>query len=85
MDDVVTTAATARPLESGVEVRQFQMGQGRHDGTQYNFFAEDKIFSVRVMDMQDLKYHNVWLYDDGCWKSSTATSPGSSRAIHTWT
>ena len=75
MDDVVTTAATARPLESGAEVRQFQMGQGRHDGTQYNFFAEDKIFSVRVMDMQDLKYHNVWLYDDGLLEIINSNEP----------
>lgn len=66
MDGVITTA-TARKLDTNVEVRQFQMGQGTHDGTQYNFFAEDKLFSLRVMDMPNLsrKYLNVWIYDDG--------------------
>ena len=65
MDDVVITKASARPLEAGPEVRQFQFGIGVHDSLQYNFFAEDKIFSVRVMEMHTLKHHYVWLYDDG--------------------
>ena len=53
------------PRESGSQVRQFQFGMGCHDGTQYNFFAEDKVFSVRVIESKDLHHHSVWLFDGG--------------------
>ena len=51
------------PRPSDASVRQFQFGMGCHDGTQYNFFAEDKVFSVRVIDSKDLHHHSAWLFD----------------------
>lgn len=53
------------PKNSGHEISQFQIGMGCHDGTQYNFFAEGKVFSVRVIESRDVHHHSAWLYDDG--------------------
>ena len=60
-----TTASKTAPKNSGDDVRQFQLGMGSHDGTQYNFFLEDKVFSVRLIEIRGLYHHSAWLYDDG--------------------
>ncbi len=60
-----TAASKTAPKNSGDAVRQFQLGMGTHDGTQYNFFLEDKVFSVRLIESRDLHHHSAWLYDDG--------------------
>jgi hypothetical protein len=65
MDDIAITKPSARPLDSSVDVRQFQFGLGVHDSTQYNFFAEDKFFSVRVVETLTTKHYSAWLYDNG--------------------
>lgn len=59
------SASPTTPKNSGPEVRQFQLGQGCHDGTQYNFFAGDKVFSVRVIASRNIHHHSAWLYDGG--------------------
>ena len=59
-----TATSKTSPKNSGSAIRQFQFGQGCHDGTQYNFFADDKIFSVRVIDSKDLHHCSAWLFDD---------------------
>ena len=58
-----TSISRTAPKASGHEVRQFQLGQGCHDGTQYNFFAEDKLFSVRVIASRNIWHQSAWLYD----------------------
>ena len=60
----ISSSRTA-PKNSGPEVRQFPLGQGCHDGTQYNFFAGDKVFSVRVIASRNIHHHSAWLYDGG--------------------
>ena len=60
---MTSTASRTAPRNSGPEVRQFQLGVGRHDGTQYNFFAGDRVFSVRVIASQDVHHHSAWLFD----------------------
>ena len=59
------SASLTAPKNSGPEVRQFQFGTGAHDSTQYNFFAGDKVFSVRVMTSRDIDHYSAWLYDGG--------------------
>ena len=61
MDSAVSKTT---PKNSGDEIKQFQLGMGTHDGTQYNFFLEDKVFSVRLIESQDLHHFSAWLYDD---------------------
>ena len=75
MNDVLTQEPSARPLAADVEVRQFQFEQGWHDTTQYNFFADDKFFSVRAMEMRTLKHHNAWVYDDGVLELVNSSEP----------
>ena len=58
-------ASKTTPKNSGDDVRQFQLGMGTHDGTQYNFFLDDKVFSVRLIESLGLHHHSAWLYDDG--------------------
>ena len=60
----VATSKTS-PREPDSHIRQFQFGMGCHDGTQYNFFADDKVFSVRVIESKDLHHHSAWLFDGG--------------------
>ena len=60
-----TSTSRTAPKDSGSEVRQFQLGQGCHDGTQYNFFAGDKVFSMRVIASRNIHHHSAWLYDGG--------------------
>jgi len=62
---MATTQSKTTPKNSGDDVRQFQLGVGSHDGTQYNFFLNDKVFSVRLIDSKDLDHYSAWLYDDG--------------------
>ena len=62
---VNTSVSRTAPKHSGPEVRQFQLGQGCHDGTQYNFFAGDKVFSVRVIASRNIWHQLAWLYDGG--------------------
>ena len=65
MDDIVTTLEAPSTLNLGTDVRQFQLGMGIHDGTQYNFFCEDKFFSVRVIESRKLNHQSAWVYDGG--------------------
>ena len=60
-----TSASRTAPKQSGPEVRQFQLGVGSHDSTQYNFFAGDKLFSVRVITTRNIEHYSAWLYDGG--------------------
>lgn len=60
-----SASSRTAPKNSGPEVRQFPLGQGCHDGTQYNFFAGDKVFSVRVIASRNIHHHSAWLYDGG--------------------
>ena len=60
-----TSAPRTAPKNSGPEVRQFQFGTGAHDSTQYNFFAGDRLFSVRVMTCRNIDHYSAWLYDGG--------------------
>ena len=60
-----TSPSRTAPRHSGPRVRQFQLGQGCHDGTQYNFFAGDRVFSVRVIASRNIHHHSAWLFDEG--------------------
>ena len=51
------------PIQPDSSVRQFQFGMGLHDGTQYNFFAGDKVFSVRLIESYDVSHQSAWYYD----------------------
>ena len=62
---MTTPASMTAPKHSGPLVRQFQLGAGRHDGTQYNFFAGGKVFSVRVIASQAVHHHSAWIFDGG--------------------
>ena len=64
MDDVVTQAA-ARLEATGEDVSHIQFGICNHESIQYNFFAEDFFFSVRVIETRSLKHQSVWVYDGG--------------------
>ena len=68
-------SSTTAPQRSGAKVRQFQFGKGWHDGTQYNFFVEDKVFSVRVIDSKDLHHQSAWLFDDGVHEVLNSDAP----------
>ena len=69
------SASRTTPKNSGPEVRQFQLGQGCHDGTQYNFFAGDKVFSVRVIASRNIHHHSAWLFDHGVHEVVLSDSP----------
>lgn len=60
-----SSAIRTAPRNSGPEVGQFQFGNAAHDSTQYNFFARDKLFSVRVMASRNINHYSAWLYDGG--------------------
>ena len=64
MDDVVTQAA-ARLEVTGEDVHHIQFGICNHESIQYNFFAADKFFSVRVIETRTLAHQSVWVYDNG--------------------
>ncbi|MBM3570942.1 MAG: hypothetical protein FJX52_01075 [Alphaproteobacteria bacterium] len=57
------------------QAMQPQHGQGVHDGIQYHFFAEDKFFSVRVIETKSLKHHSAWLFDGKAREVVNSTEP----------
>ena len=70
-----TAVSKTTPKDSGDEVRQFQLGMGTHDGTQYNFLPRIKFSSVRLIESQGLHHHSAWLYDDAIEEVVNGTTP----------
>lgn len=70
-----STLTSLPPRISSRQAKQQQFGLGRHDGLQYNFFAGDKVFAVRLIESQHLLHHSAWLFDSGVQEIVNSSAP----------